>query len=153
MNLKALITTIILGSSSVASSVAMARPAAPAPAPVVRDHRAPLEQVAYRPQYRPSWIALGDINHVANGEMSLWVGRSAREFSTLKLQSTGGKSLIQQVRIQFANGRTQTVTLNQYLTASSPAITIDLNGRSRAIAKVTVVGRNARHSAFRVLAI
>jgi hypothetical protein len=179
MNIKALITTLVLGSSS----VAMARPAAadtnvtasaqlhvsgaahfgtkgPAyrphqPAPVY--HR-PAYQPApvYRPVYRPAWVSLGGVSHIADGEMSFWPNRFAREgreFSTVKLQSNGGKSLIYRVLIQFQNGRTQTVELNQYLNASNPSITIDLAGRTRQIAKVTVIGRNARQSAFQVMAI
>jgi hypothetical protein len=163
MKLTALITTLVLGSSS----VAMARPASPT---VVRDHRTPVQQPApiyqpapqpapiyqpapdyHRPHHR-SWITLGGIDHKVDGAMSFGV-RWGQQFSTLKLKSEAGKSLINRVVIQFANGRTQVVELNQYLNRSNPTITIDLDGRARAIAKVTVVGRNARSSAYRVLAI
>jgi hypothetical protein len=52
------------------------------------------------------------------------------------------------------NGRTQVVELNKYLMATSPTITIDLAGdAARSIKNVTVVGRNARMSAYSVLAI
>jgi hypothetical protein len=177
MNLKALITTFVLGSSSVAM-------AHPGHAPTVRDHRAPVnhgpvyhepvyqppiyQQPGYQrpirheapyyrsPFYRPAWVMLGSVDEIVDGEMSFRVGRyaHARQFTTLKLQSQGGKSLINRVLIQFANGRTQVVELNQYLTAGNPSITIDLRGhQARAVAKVTVIGRNARQSAFRVLAI
>ncbi len=168
MNLKALITTLVLGSSSVAS-VAVAHPghAPNAPtAPSVRDHRAPAYQPIrheapiyrspyHRPFYRPAWVTLGSVDDIVDGEMSFRVGRFAhdRQFTTLKLQSEGGKSLINRVLIRFANGRTQVVELNQYLNASNPAITIDLKGQARSVTKVTVIGRNARQSAYRVLAI
>ena len=162
MMLKALITTLILGSSS----AAMARPVAPIyqptqPAPTYRHYEpAPVYRTpayrtpAYRtPAYRSSWVTLGSVNHIADGEMSFWMGRTMNDrFSTLKLKSSAGKSLIQRVLIQFANGRTQTVDVNQYLNASNPTITIDLQGRERAISKVTVIGRNARQSSFSVLA-
>ena len=197
MKLKALITTLVLGSSS----VALAHPVSTA---VIRDHRAPVVQVqaqaqaqanfalghthtrpapVYQPTqqpapiYRPapiyqptpvrmpapypapyhgtsSWTTLGGINWIADGEMAFRVNRLGGErFSQLKLQSDAGKSLIYRVMIEFANGRTQTIEVNQYLTAKNPTIKIDLAGRTRAIAKVTVVGRNARQSAYRVLAI
>lgn len=169
MKLKALITMLVLGTSSVAS-VAAPRPV---PAPIVRDHRtqpAPVFQPTpvhlppvYRPPVyqprplppvqRPSWVTLGGVHQITDGAMTFRVGRLARGFSTLKLQSAAGKSLIQRVLIQFMNGRTQTVELGRYLNASNPTITIDLAGRTRSIAKVTVIGRNARQSAFRVLAI
>jgi hypothetical protein len=149
MMLKALITTLVLGTSS----VAMARPVAPnyQPTPVYQPYRpAPVYRA---PAHRSSWVTLGSVNHIANGEMSFWMGRTMNErFSTLKLKSGAGKSLIQRVLIQFANGRTQTVDVNQYLNASNPTITIDLQGRERAISKVTVIGRNARQSSFSVLA-
>lgn len=186
MQLKALITTLVLGSSS----LAMAHPvSAPVPAPIVRDHRAPdalqddcgpavqpmppqpapVYQPVYQPMppqsapvyqppvyqppvYHASWTVLGGVNRIVDGAMSFRVGRTGQQFSTLKLESEGGKSLIQRVLIQFANGRTQTIEVNQYLTSSNPTIKLDLEGRTRAIAKVTVIGRNARSSAYRVLA-
>jgi hypothetical protein len=86
--------------------------------------------------------------------MQFRVSPSFGRFSMLKLQTSAGKSFIHQVRIQFANGRTQLVKLDRYLNASSPKIAIDLDGDwARSIRNVTVVGRNARGSAFSVLAI
>ena len=175
MNIKALITTLVLGSSS----VAMARPVAPindrpipvepdggpgympAPRPYYQPAPRPIYQPAPQPYYpgayhhRASWVTLGGVSHIVDGEMSFRPGRfrGEQQFSTLRLQSDAGKSLIYRVLIQFQNGRTQVVELNQYLNASNPSIQIDLNGRARSIAKVTVVGRNARQSAYRVLAI
>lgn len=170
MNFKALIPTLfVLGSSS----IAMARPVTvtghaeatltlggglAATSPMIRDHR------SYRPEVpapaadcapsQSAWITLGGINRIVDGDMSFTVGRWGRQFSTLKLQSSAGKSLIYRVKVQFTNGRTQVVELNKYLNAASPSITIDLDGYSaRSIAKVTVVGRNARQSAYSVLAI
>lgn len=186
MNLKALITTFVLGSSSVASSVAMAHPAAPAPAPapasIIRDHRAaaaedcapstlpaapvyqaPVYQIprapapvytpaVYQPEHhRDAWLTLGSVNRVTDGQLTFRV-RRGEQLSKLKLQSDAGKALIQRVLIQFANGRTQTVELNRYLNAANPTIMIDLAGRERTVTKVTVIGRNARQSAYRVLA-
>jgi len=173
MNIKALITMLVLGSSS----VAMARPVTvsgsvkaswtygTAPAPIVRDHRTqvPARAPAYQtdhhakhrsPPFVPVWTTLGAMNRVADGEMSFAVNPYASRFSMLKLQSSAGKSLIYRVKIQFANGRTQVVELNKYLMAGSPTITIDLAGEGAlSIKNVTVVGRNARMSAYSVLAI
>lgn len=170
MNLKALITTFVLGSSSVASSaVAMAHPVAAPPAPVYQPTAQPIysrpmppqyapgyEPTVYQPAYhhhRAAWTTLGGVDRIVDGAMAFRVGRFGEQFSTLRLQSDAGKSLIHRVLIRFADGRTQVVELNQYLNASNPTITIDLEGRARQIAKVTVIGRNARQSAYRVLAI
>jgi hypothetical protein len=163
MNIKALITTFVLGSSSVASSVAMAHPVAapvavrPVAQPIYRAPMpAPYATGVYQPRYRRAqWVSLGGVNYIVDGQMSFRLGRTglaSEQFSTLKLESQAGKSLIQRVLIQFGNGRTQVVELNQYLNASNPTITIDLEGRGRQISKVTVIGRNARQSAYRVLA-
>lgn len=158
MKVKALITLLVLGSSS----VAMARPYA---TPVVRDHRAPTivddcyqpapapSYPAPRPAPRPSWLTLGTVNQIIDGEMPFAVRSYNAKLSTLKLQNLSGKTLVNRVLIQFANGRTQTVELNQYLMAGSPTLTIDLKGESRNVTKVTVVGRNARQSAYSVLAV
>ncbi|HSK05025.1 MAG TPA: hypothetical protein VK932_27440, partial [Kofleriaceae bacterium] len=108
------------------------------------------------PPFVPLWATLGTESRIIDGAMSFRVDprlRSAR-FTALKLQSSAGKSLIHRVEIQFANGRKQIVALNQYLTAASPTITIDLAGdAARSIRNVTVVGRNARQSSYSVLAI
>lgn len=173
MNIKALITLFVVGSSS----VAMARPAAPGyqGAPIVRDHRDPRAPVpppvvvtrpapapAYEPIYqrpspppwRPLWVTLGFESRIVDGNMFFNVKQNMGKFTTLKLQSSSGKSLINRVQIQFANGKTQVVELNKYLTAASPTLTIDLAGdAARSIRNVTVVGRNARQSQFAVLAI
>lgn len=167
MNIKALITMLVLGSSS----VAMARPVAVSghagASVVVRDHRdyrAPAPMPAPRPThegtYNPSgpfvplWVMLGSENRIVDGQMQFNVRRSMGNFSAVKLQSTSGKSLINRVEIQFANGRTQIVQLGKYLNAANPTIVIDLDGESaRSIRKVTVVGRNARQSQFNVFAI
>ncbi len=164
MNFKALITTFVLGSSAARpSSVAMAHLVAapvtvrPVAQPVAEPlHRAPMPapyELTYQLGYRrSSWVTLGGVNHIVDGQMSFRLGRmglASERFSTLQLQSQAGKSLIQRVLIQFGNGRTQVVEVNQYLNASNPTITIDLDGRARTISKVTVIGRNARHGVQR----
>jgi hypothetical protein len=147
MNIKALITMLVLGSSS----VAMAHPVSYSGfegAPVVtRDHR-------NNPPFVPQWTTLGTENQIANGAVKFRVNASTGKFSMLRLQTTAGKSLINRVEIQFGNGAKQVVALNQYLTASNPRITIDLDGdQARSIRSVTVIGKNARQSAYSVLAI
>lgn len=166
MKIKALITLLVLGSSS----VAMARPVHVSGyegAPVVRDHRvhripapAPMPVPAPEvtrpapPPFVPQWTTLGTESRIIDGAMSFRAGAQMGRFIALKLQSTAGKSLINRVEIRFANGQTQVVEVNKYLNASSPTITIDLAGEgARVIKNVTVVGRNARQSAYSVLAV
>jgi len=100
------------------------------------------------------WVTLGAESRIVDGEMAFRVKPTMGRFTSLQLQSSSGKSLIYRVLIQFSNGKTQAVELNQYLNASNRKIMIDLDGEwARSIAKVTVVGRNARNSSYSVLAI
>lgn len=174
MNIKALITTLVLGSSSVAMARPVTVPGGVAgsstpgtpgsydDAPVVRDHRthapAPVEGSFRSPPFVPPWVTIGTADQVMNGAMSFRVSPRLHNgfssgFTTLRLQSTSGKSFISRVEIKFAHGGSQVVQLGKYLTASSPTITLDLDGDRRAIRSVTVIGRNARQSAFNVQAM
>src|SRR5262249_8971941 len=156
---KALITLLVLGSSSVAMAHPVSYSGIEGASVVVRDHRMPAPAPAYEGSFRspvfvPQWTTLGTESQIASGAMKFHVSPSVGKFTMLKLQTAAGKSLINRVEIKFANGATQVVALNQYLTAANPRITIDLDGDSaRSIRNVTVVGKNARQSSFSVLAI
>jgi hypothetical protein len=145
MNIKALVTMFVLGSSSVAMAHPVSYTGVEGAPIVARDHRT---------TFVPQWTTLGTATQVTSGAMQFRVSPSLGKFSTLRLQTESGKSLINRVEIKFANGATQVVALNRYLTAANPRITIDLDGDwARSIRKVTVIGRNARQSSFDVLAI
>ncbi|HWO22058.1 MAG TPA: hypothetical protein VNO30_25020, partial [Kofleriaceae bacterium] len=125
--------------------------AQPAPPPFVP---APVEVKPAPPPFVPLWVTLGTESRIVDGAMAFHVGQQMGRFIAIKLQHTSGKSLINRVEIKFANGQTQVVALNKYLTASAPTITIDLAGEAaRGIKGVTVIGRNARSSEYSVLAI
>jgi hypothetical protein len=132
-----------------------------ADAPVVRDHRtqhaAPAPGPLHSPPFIPAWVTLGTVDRILETSIAFRADQRqtgvANGFTTIRLQSTAGKSLISRVEITFANGATQVVQLGQYLTAASPVITIDLAGERRAVRTVNVVGRNARQSAFSVQAM
>ena len=147
MNIKALITMLVLGSSSVAMAHPVSNMGFEGGPVSIRDHR-------ITPTFVPQWTTLGTENQIANGAVKFRVNAWSSKFSMLRLQTTAGKSLINRVEIQFGNGAKQVVALNQYLTASNPRITIDLDGdQARSIRSVTVIGKNARQSAYSVLAI
>src|SRR5690242_1903677 len=119
MNIKALITMLVLGSSSVAMAHPVSNVGFEGGPVSIRDHR---------PTFVPQWTMLGTENQIANGAVKFRVNAATGKFSMLRLQTTAGKSLINRVEIQFGNGARQVVALNQYLTASNPRITIDLDG-------------------------
>lgn len=173
MQIKALITLLVLGSSSVALA-----------SPEVRDHRthttivapAPVAPIAQpsvtitparfdRTQVKPvpgswrrppvqSWTTLANDAKV-NGRMVLDLKAYNRQFSRLSLRSDGnGKTKIDRVMIVFGNGERQTVELNAKLNKSSSAVSIDLKGDTRNIDKIVLVGKsNGRNASLDVYAL
>jgi hypothetical protein len=166
MNIKAILASLILGSSS----IAMASPAAPGVTvssvsygnTAIRDHRfAPPVQPApgaiyYRtdnadhaynayngrwmpPVARPVTLAAG-LRLAPNSQTEIKVGAQAGAFTTLKLDATGGRSFIRQVYIQFENGQEQIIrNLDRTLTGNE-CLTLDLDGGRRQIHRVIVYG-------------
>ena len=160
MTLKAILASLILGSSS----IALASPAAPGVTvssvsygnTVVRDHRyetpAPFAQPAsyYRnrnlfngrwmpPVAHPVTLAAG-LRLPANSQTEIKVGNQAGAFTTLKLEATGGRSFIRQVYIMFDNGQEQIIrNVNATLTGNE-CLTFDLDGGRRQINRVIVYG-------------
>ena len=166
MNLKAIIASLVLGSSS----IAMASPSVTVSATaqgsygtqVVRDHRTdeswnkpvvqPIAPVYYRdghsdgwrrqpmpPVYRPVTLA-SDMHFARDGRTSITVGTQAGRFNTLQISGAAGRTLIKQVYVQFDNGQEQIVRdLNRVLIGNQ-SFTLDLDGNFRAIRRVIVYG-------------
>lgn len=179
MNLKTILVSLVLGSSS----IALAAPAAPAPAPtsatvVVRDHAAGTEYtvtdaqtarpsaiddkdgqswrgIPKPPVYRPVTLASG--MRLTSGRASIAVGSQAGTFDTLQLTASAGKTFIQQVTVQFNNGQNQVVGLRKTLDGND-SLTIDLAGNHREIRKIVVTGnelstgRRRPFGAFNIIA-
>lgn len=163
MKIKALITTLVLGSSS----VAMARPVSPES---VRDHRTVIEDdcndvhtlPAPAPVYQGRWnrtrpvnwntsgnyyhqpapMLLGSGLHFSgDGRTFLAVGLDKGRFTTVRLDGFTGRTLIQQVAIEFEGGQVQVVrSLDRVLDGSRPLM-LDLDGGARRIARVVVYGK------------
>lgn len=103
------------------------------------------------PVTRPTLIA--SESRIFKGTETFWVGAQKGYFQTLKLESYGFKSYVSTVKINFADGRSQTVALNEYINAHNPCVTIDLNGRApRAIQSIQFTGANARQSTLKLIA-
>jgi hypothetical protein len=146
MNLKTILVSLVLGSSS----IALAAPAAPALAGaptsatvVVRDHAAGTEDTqSWRgapkpPVYRPVTLASG--LRLSTGRTSIAVASQAGKFDTLQLTAAAGKTFIKQVVVQFGNGQNQVVGLGKLLDGND-SLTIDLAGNHREIRKIVVTG-------------
>lgn len=164
MNLKTILVPLVLGSSS----IALASPAAPAPAPtsatvVVRDHAAgteytevnahdavPAKPTAIYVRDGQSWhgvpkpavyrpVTLASGLRLGTGRAAITVGSQAGRFDTLQLTASAGKTFIKQVIVQFGNGQNQVVGLGKMLDGND-ALTIDLAGNHREIRKIVVTG-------------
>lgn len=160
MKLAALVTTFVLGLSSVALAAPSAparMPARPAPtklAPAKIDHQAQMRPM--RPMVKPvKWTSLSSSSRLAASRFATSKAqihvRSKAAYSTVKLEAKAGSTFIDKVVITFGNGRSQTVELDKTLTARSPLL-IDLNGESRFITKIVVHGKGGPRAAFNVLA-
>jgi len=183
MNIKAVIASLVLGSSSLAA-------AAPA-VTVVRDHRVeasaaikpvytpvaqpvyaqpaqpvysqpsqPVYQPGWRPDWQPETVTLASGLRFGNFDRTaINVGRRAGRFDALQITGTGGRSLIKLINIVFADGTHQTVrNVNQTLVGNQ-SMTIDLAGEHRAIRDITIYGGDIGSrwqrggSSFRVTAL
>ena len=130
MNIKAIIASLVLGSSSVAMAAPSVTISATARGSIgtasygttiVRDRRyavAQPSQIYFRdrptlgrgnrmpPVYRP--VTLGSEMHFANnGRTFITVGSQAGQFQKLDLSSATGRTFIKQVYVQFDNGQEQ----------------------------------------------
>lgn len=148
MKIKALITTLVLGTSSVALA-----------APSVRDHRtAPVvlpQAQPYRPAPRPTGyqypVKLA-ANTKVDGRELIRVAAAQRPFTRIELRSISGRTKIDKVMITFANGGTQLIDCNKLLTANE-RFSIDLKGNSRSIKSIVLVGSSGRRASLDVLAV
>jgi len=169
MNTKAIIASLVLGSSSVAMAAPSVTVSATAQGSygttVVRDHRdegheasSVVVQPAYQeaswhsgwdggrklpPVYRPVTLASG-LSFAGDGRKFITVGAQAGRFETLQISAAGGRTFLQQVYVQFANGQEQVIrNLDRTLTGNE-SVTLDLDGGRRGIRRIVVYGNNGR---------
>lgn len=168
MNIKALITTLVIVGSS---SVAMARPATavsstsasvnasaswsfgystPTVRPTVRDHRT---NTRYRPAHFQTWGSdqwndrnrtprydvLGDNLNFGNGEYRKDImPGGVDQFSTLKIDADQGRTYIMKVVVEFADGTAQQQINLDRTLRAGESLTLDLTGRSHTISRILV---------------
>ncbi|HEX5060242.1 MAG TPA: hypothetical protein VFV99_12825 [Kofleriaceae bacterium] len=162
MKIKALVTCLVLGSSS----LALAAPSYTTPyaAPNVRDHRqlppAPAPVAQYQGQFgwqkplaRP--VLLADNTRV-NGWSNINVAQGTRAFTKLELKANSGKTDLDRVMITFGNGQRQVVSLRGKLDGkinAGKSLTIDLDGNGRFIKSVMLIGSSGRRASIDVVAV
>ena len=153
MNIKAIIASLVLGSSSIAMASPSVTVSANVQAPygtVVRDHREPVAPPAAAPlTFEAGWrksppiyrsVTLASNMRLSGGRAAIAVGAQAGRFDTLKISAATGRTLVKQVYVQFDNGRWQVAKNLDQTLAGNQALTLDLDGNHRAIRQVIVLG-------------
>jgi hypothetical protein len=152
MNLKAIIASLVLGSSS----IAMASPSVTLSATQPVNYQPGWRGAPKPPVYRP--VTLASAMRFISGRAAIAVGAQAGRFDTLQITAASGRTVIQQVLIQFDNGQTQLVRNLGRTLDGNDRLTIDLDGNHRAIRRIVVTGselaygRRRPNSAFTITA-
>lgn len=176
MKLKALITALVLGSSS----LALASPSwsggvqvtatsryghgpvvrdhrgwgEEQPAPIVRDHRGDFDDDRDRDGDRDgarSWVELGQV--AMRGSHEAAYVRSNERFSTVMIKSDAGCTNISEIHIGYANGEVQIIRdVDQRLDGSNPMLTVALDQRSP-LRRIVIYGNSNRGASNTVYAI
>ena len=91
------------------------------------------------PVYRP--VTLANAASFGNqGRKFITVGRRAGRFDTLQIRAAGGRTFVKQVYVQFDDGQEQVVRDLDRTLVGNQGITLDLDGRHRAIRRIVVYG-------------
>jgi hypothetical protein len=157
MNIKVIIASLVLGSSSVAMAdpgiTVSAKLQVPHATVVVRDRDqrpAPPPPVA-RPMHDRLWwgrsrqpvILASGVRFAGDGRTFITVPDEGRRFRSLQISPAGGRTFIQQVYVEFDNGQEQVVRdLDRTLTGDQ-SLTVDLEGNRRIVRRVIVYGNNS----------
>ncbi|MBA3455588.1 MAG: hypothetical protein H0T42_21015 [Deltaproteobacteria bacterium] len=151
-NLKTIIATLILGSSSVAladtnfSFKASAHTSwgTPTTVPTVRDHR--FSTTAYRPMVRGTWISLAEPMS-GNAHLRL---QSQAQLNQIRIQSASGASYISHVSVRFMDGTRQSITLNKWVDGRNPMLQFSLD-RSARVDRILIQGSaHGRRGSYQV---
>jgi len=138
MNIKAVLVTLILGSSSLALADHYQ-------APEVRDHRTFPSYVAAKP------VVLLDNTHLM-GRAYVKLPTTWRTFTKLELKSNNGRTKIDRVIVELANGQREVVRTGGIVTGKQ-SLTIDLPGHLRSIKSVMLLGDSRGRATIDVIAI
>ncbi len=102
--------------------------------------------------HRTQWTTLAGSAKIWGSAEYIRVGRQAGRFDKLELKRLSGKTQINFVKINFANGQSQWARLDTTLDRNNPITTIDLNGQHRSISSIVVYGSGSARSSYSILA-
>lgn len=140
MNIKAIIASLVLGSSSLAvAAPAVQSSYRPAP-PVYTTYPSHGGWTTMPAQIQMPVSLASGLTFQGQGRKLISVGAQAGRFGKLEINAANGRTHIQQVYIQFANGQEQVIrNLNRTL-APGECLTLDLDGNKRSIKRIMVYG-------------
>lgn len=99
---------------------------------------------------RPGWVALTQATRIETIRENFNLANSGL-IDQLRLDSVRGSTSISMLRIVFADGTSQEITVNKTIDASTPSITMDLKGRARQVSYINVYGKSSSGAAFVML--
>ena len=135
MKIAALVTTLVLGTSGLAlADNGFHKPARPGSVEM----------------HRNRWENLGETKLGRGGRAVLDVSTKQR-FATLKLDARGSV-FVDKILITYGNGEKQVVEVNRNLGGRGTAATIDLEGRTRQIDKIAIIGKAGRFASVSIQA-
>jgi len=153
--LKALIATVVLGSSS----IAMAQPSFSSTSSRFdrfdrrwdrAEHAQP--QLGGPRIYRSSWVSLAEPMQLSRGRDSFDVHQRGT-FTQLRVQTAAGSSFVQRVIVHFQDGGRQVVELDRTIGPANRMLQILLDGNNRRVDGITIIGRSQRGGAIQVYGI
>jgi hypothetical protein len=157
--LKAAIFTAILGTSTAAMASPSLSWSADAQfswgntgAPVIRDHRTTVTPAAYHQAPSSSaFIKLAGYLDLAEGRDMLRLNQDLRDANSLTLRANSGMGYIEKVVVRYRRGRSEVISVNQWMTSRRAAITVPLHG-NRAIDSIMIVGSPSGRLSYQVFA-
>lgn len=169
MKISALITTLVLGSSSLAMAQSgrawrgeHARFSDQTPGsryegpvrdrPVLRDDDDATWYGGAR-TYRATWVSLTEPTQLQRGRELIPVSPRAGTFTQLRLQATSGETFVAAVKVRFTDGTTQVKELRRTIDAGSPLAELELDRNQRRIAQITVYGDSSDDGAYQIFGI
>jgi hypothetical protein len=148
--IKALITTLVLGTSSIA--MADTNVAFKTTTSAVRDHRDEVTPMASpwlrHAAYRPAWVALSTPTMLHEGRNAIKLATPSR-YSQLRLQATAGRSYISSIIVRFADGTRQEIAVNQMIDARSPMLNLSISSRA-SVDRVVIKGSTNRRASVQL---
>jgi hypothetical protein len=134
MKLAALVTSLVLGASSVVA--AEGSPAAADSAAV-----------------QGAWVALTEPMRLSRGRDVIRLDDRTAIFTQLRFQATRGSSHIERVIVMFLDGTSQTVELDVKLDVDTPMSAFALEGAPRRIDRLIVIGASSRRAAVQLFGV